>query len=190
MKTAETLMEYASIVAAPDGARYRARACARSMEDGRWEAWLEFHPEAPGEVLRTPRESVQPNRVDTLYWCRGLTPIYLEGALARALGGPAQIRHRAVRPPAFDGPAPTYVATPGEAEPILDPFHAYLEAGAAGLRRRLSAFEAWHLRNIARACRMATPKQLDGLSHPALTELIIDTAQRRTSKPARAERGA
>jgi hypothetical protein len=55
------------------------------MRDGVWEAWLEFNPLGGGSPLVTSRETTQPNRTDTEYWATGLTIIYLEGALQRAL---------------------------------------------------------------------------------------------------------
>ena len=35
--------------------------------------------------VQSPRETTQPNLTDLNYWATGLTPVYLEGALARAL---------------------------------------------------------------------------------------------------------
>jgi hypothetical protein len=67
-----------------DGRRYTARACGRERSDARWEGWLEFVPDDGTEVLRTPRETTQPNLADLRYWASGLTPVYLEGALERA----------------------------------------------------------------------------------------------------------
>jgi len=69
-----------------DGAAaFRAQACGARMSDGRWTAWIEFIPFDGGEPLRSPRETIQPNRTDVEYWATGLTPVYLEGALRRAL---------------------------------------------------------------------------------------------------------
>jgi hypothetical protein len=50
-----------------------------------WEGWIEFHPaNGSGSVLRTGRETTQPNLAALEYWADGLEPIYFEGALARA----------------------------------------------------------------------------------------------------------
>jgi hypothetical protein len=68
-----------------DRTQYRAQACGASMNDGLWEGWIEFIPLDGGALLRTGRETTQPNRTDTLYWATGLSPTYLEGALERAL---------------------------------------------------------------------------------------------------------
>jgi hypothetical protein len=181
MANAETLLADSHPVAAPEGTLCRARACARPLQDGRWEAWLEFQPVGTGEVLRTPRETVQPKRADVVYWSRGLTPVYLEGALGRALGGPVHVRQPDLPPPAFDGPAPSVVGAAAAPEPSLDPFRVFRDEGDAELRRRLAACDARHLRSIARACVMATPSQLDYLSHAGLIELIVETARRTAS---------
>ena len=41
-------------------------------------------PRAKAPVLRTERETTQPNRGAVAYWADGLEPIYLEGAFNRA----------------------------------------------------------------------------------------------------------
>ncbi|HUQ98252.1 MAG TPA: hypothetical protein VM166_02290, partial [Gemmatimonadaceae bacterium] len=38
-----------------------------------------------GEPISSGRESTQPNRTDLEYWAQGLTKVYLQGALARAV---------------------------------------------------------------------------------------------------------
>ena len=37
------------------------------------------------DAVRSGRETTQPNLTDLEYWAQGLTPVYLEGALRRAL---------------------------------------------------------------------------------------------------------
>lgn len=81
----EVLMEFDDLISGPRGRRYHARACGRSAEDGLWEGWIEFERIGGRETLRSPKETVQPNRLDADYWASGLTHAYLEGALARAL---------------------------------------------------------------------------------------------------------
>ena len=73
-----------------------------------WEGWIEFNPQNAGDVLRTARESKQPNRTDLVYWAGGLTVTYLEGALDRALNPELpDLRPKTVRAePTYDGPAP------------------------------------------------------------------------------------
>ena len=53
--------------------------------DGTWEGWLEFVPLNSGlSLLRTDRETTQPDLSALEYWSRGLEPMYLAGAFERA----------------------------------------------------------------------------------------------------------
>src|SRR5213594_3789836 len=99
----ETLLVYQLPVAAPDGTLYEARTCGSEMEGGGWQGWLEFLPLAGGPPVRSPRETTQPNRVDTEYWATGLTPVYLEGALTRALTPPPLVLSAPPQPSVFRG---------------------------------------------------------------------------------------
>jgi hypothetical protein len=63
----------------------------RVSEDGLWKGWIEFTSETSGRCYRSARETTQPNRTDLLYWAKGLTEVYLEGALKRALGPAAPV---------------------------------------------------------------------------------------------------
>src|SRR5439155_20575350 len=84
----EVLIEFEELVVAPDGTNYGARVCGSPAGDGvrHWHGWIEFLPVDGGVPVRTGRETTQPNRACTEYWATGLTPVYLEGALRRALG--------------------------------------------------------------------------------------------------------
>jgi hypothetical protein len=69
-----------------EGRLFRARASGLERADGTWTGWLEFQAyDLPSQVLATGEETSQPNRVAIEYWAGGLEPIYLEGALGRAL---------------------------------------------------------------------------------------------------------
>jgi transitional endoplasmic reticulum ATPase len=83
----EVLVEFEELVFGREGSAYHARACGGKAGDGtrRWHGWIEFAPVPRGPVIRTPRETTQPDRANTARWASGLTPVYLEGALARAL---------------------------------------------------------------------------------------------------------
>ena len=84
-----TLLQFDEPMTGGDGRRYSARVCAGEDDRGHWRAWIEFEDtEDSARVLRTDFETTQPNRRDTEYWATGLSRVYLEGALARALGGP------------------------------------------------------------------------------------------------------
>lgn len=66
-------------------ATYEARAMGESRADGTWAGWLEFHPiTGRGPVLRTERETTQPDRTALDYWAGGLEAVYLQGAFTRA----------------------------------------------------------------------------------------------------------
>jgi hypothetical protein len=73
-------------VCAPDGTEYCAQTYGESRPDGTWSGWIEFVPaDGRGSVLSTDQETSQPDRKAVEYWAGGLEPVYLEGALARAL---------------------------------------------------------------------------------------------------------
>ncbi len=120
---AQTLIKFDIPVSHRDGRSYIAMACGRERDNGQWEAWLEFEDVESGEVLRSQRETTQPNQKDAVYWATGLTPVYLEGALDRILH-PPQIREpEAVPPPRFDGPAPharvAYFESRADSRPVF-----------------------------------------------------------------------
>jgi len=149
---AEVLVEFDAVFRSPDGQRYAPKACARVAEDGLWEGWLEFSDLDTGEVIRSGRETTQPSRADTMYWATGLTRVYLEGALARALVPVrrAESAHVDIEP-AFDRPAPPFapIEVVGP-RAVLDPFEVYAQ-GERVLRQELSALDLDHLHAIVRA---------------------------------------
>jgi hypothetical protein len=78
--------EHSARVRAPDGTEYCARTCGEPRADGTWSGWLEFVPATGrGATLSTEQETSQPDRKAVAYWAGGLEPVYLEGALKRAL---------------------------------------------------------------------------------------------------------
>src|SRR5687768_13580739 len=106
------LLTYQTTLATPGGRTYRPRACGRDRPDGKWDGWLEFVPDDGTPAVRTNRETSQPNLVDLEYWATGVTPVYLQGALERALV------------PAFRRTKPVAAAGPPVSAPVLDPFAA------------------------------------------------------------------
>lgn len=52
--------------------------------DGLWAGFFVFIPEQGERLLRTGVETEQSTPEDLLYWAGGVTPAYLDGALARA----------------------------------------------------------------------------------------------------------
>lgn len=176
---AEVLVEFTDVVPGEGGTRYVARACGRPTADGTWEGWIEFLPVDDGPALRTGRETTQPNRTDTLYWATGLTAVYLEGALHRALHPLVLTPPREIAPPAFDGPAPEGV------EGILNPFSVYRK-GETLLRSQLNALSPWHLVNIIRAYGLSRedPSALNAMPSAALADVIVAAVRAQEQTPA------
>lgn len=181
---AEVLVEFTDPVTADGGAQYIARACGRPTPDGVWEGWMEFLPVNRGQPVRSGRETTQPNRTDTMYWATGLTAVYLEGALHRALKPLVRTPPREISAPLFEGPAPDIMPAP-QAESILNPFSVYRK-GEALLRRQLNAMSAWHLVNIVRAYELSDiePAVLNGMTEAALVDLIVATVRVEKEAPA------
>jgi hypothetical protein len=178
---AEVLVQYSEPIQA-GSVTYIARACGAPAADNLWHGWIEFTPDDGSPVLRSSRETTQPNRQDAIYWATGLTPVYLEGALQRTLRrrtGPSVVESA----PAFDGPAPDRIDRPAPAESVLDPFSVY-QKGEDLLRRQLGALSSWHLENIVRAHGLSTmdASELNALGGPALVELIVSAVRRLSSQ--------
>lgn len=178
---AQVLVEFTEPVWNANGNSYTARACGDEMPDGMWQAWIEFIPIGAGEPVRSGRETTQPNRADTEYWATGLTPIFLEGSLARALNPLRRPMARQPEPPIFDTPAGPMRSGPPANESILDPFSVYRK-GESLLRRQLSAMSAWHLVNIVTAYNLsdADPALLQAQGAADLVELIIGAVRGET----------
>jgi hypothetical protein len=187
---AEVFTEFEAIVRDENGREYIARACGRECDDGHWEGWLEFVPFDGGVVIRSMRETTQPNRIDTEYWATGLTGIYLEGALKRALE-PVQVVERVIdAEPVYDGPATPerrIVSVSGarivRARPVLNPFEV-AEQGEDILSGQLNALDAPRLRDIIRGFSLAgdDTAALMRLSPAELTDMIIAGVRRRVGR--------
>ena len=89
-----SLLVYATPLSTTDGQGYMAQAMGTQRADRLWEGWIEFVTKS-GATLRSPRETTQPNLTDLEYWATGLTPVYLEGALERALAHSSHSKLRA-----------------------------------------------------------------------------------------------
>ena len=87
----EMVYEKAIPLADEDGRRFDLiRVYAAELPGGTWQGWIEFRS-AEGESVVTERETTQSNREGVTYWATGLEPVFLEGALKRAMEG---ARHR------------------------------------------------------------------------------------------------
>jgi hypothetical protein len=65
---------------------WRPRAYGDLRVDGRWDGWLVFFPRGGGLAVAPPDPETTQSTLDALaLWAAGLTPVYLEGALTRAL---------------------------------------------------------------------------------------------------------
>lgn len=174
---AEVLHDF-GLITTTEGNTYHVRACGSLLDDSRWQGWLEFEPLGGGETLRSGRETTQPNRADTIYWATGLTTVFIEGSLNRALN--PLVRTVAAPPPrpAFDGPAPPAEVRVGPTTSVLNPFSVYRK-GEGLLRDQLHALSSWHLVNIIldhELSHMAVD-DLNALPAPDLIELIVTSVR-------------
>jgi hypothetical protein len=181
---AEVLVDYENTITGADGSRWAARACGRRGTINMWEGWIEFVPlDLDQKPIRSTRETTQPSREDLLYWATGLTPVYLRGALTRALEAPlTRPTPRRVRPH-FEGPAPSIVEPPPlpRAHAILDPFDVYAQ-GEDILIAQLDALDTSHLRDIARAYELMTDEQAAKASRLDLAGAIVNAARSNASR--------
>ena len=177
------------VVAAQDGRQFVPRVCGGPL-DNVWQGWVEFVAVDGGDVLRTPRETTQPNRTDLAYWATGLSPTYLDGALARALSPRPVAREGVTAVPAYEEPAPSVVTPPRAAVPppsresVLDPFSVY-HKGERVLLQQLQALASWHLINIIRAYALSDADEvtLEAMPHPELASLIVAAVRARSEAP-------
>ncbi len=180
---AETLLQFPVPVVGRDGTEYKARACGAEQPGGLWEGWLEFVPLHRGQAVRTSRETTQPNRIDAKYWASGLSAVYLEGALERALHPTRVVAAPPAEPPIFSGSAPLgppLTSVGRHTESVLDPFSAY-EKGETLLRKQLAALSSWHLVNIIIDYELSgdDPARLNQLSAAALIDCIVTAVRKR-----------
>jgi hypothetical protein len=78
------IQEYQHPIQDTDGTLFIPVAMGTQRSDGTWTGWIEFREMGGRRVLRTNRETTQPNQGTLVYWASGLQPSYLEGAFQRA----------------------------------------------------------------------------------------------------------
>lgn len=180
---AEVFLEFAAPVVAKNGGTYVACACGAEMDRGMWQGWIEFVPMDGGPTIRSGRETTQPNRQDTAYWATGLTPVFLEGALDRALNPLVRAAPRPEPETAFDAPAREGVQQHPVHETVLNPFSVY-QKGEDLLRRQLSALSGWHLVSIITAYELSHQREADLAVTPesVLAELIVSAVRERVTE--------
>jgi hypothetical protein len=93
-ETAGLVHVYATPVRSPDGRSWVAQAWADALPRGGWEGWFAFLPDDGGEPVWTDAETAQGRLTWVQYWASGIEPLYLEGALARALERPWTLRRK------------------------------------------------------------------------------------------------
>jgi hypothetical protein len=191
---AEVLVELMKTVFDDEtGDAFGSLACGEPTPEGTWHGWIEFVA-ADGKRLRSPRETTQPNRENTVYWATGLSPVYLEGAFARAKAYErdriadqaieAATRATASARRQSTGPAQLStaedVALPTRVEAVLDPFSVHQKGGDALLRRQLAALSSWHLVNIIVAYGLSNRHEavLSAVPGSALIDIIIEGVDR------------
>jgi hypothetical protein len=70
------------------GQWYRPRAYGHPKGDGTWDGWVAFFTLDHTSAIAPPTPETAQSTLEALeVWAAGLTPVYLEGALARALSG-------------------------------------------------------------------------------------------------------
>ena len=180
---AEVLVQFDTAIRGSDGTRWIPRACGRVGSNGLWEGWIEFTtPGVEVEPVRTPRETEQSNRNSLMYWAQGLTQVYLEAALVRALAPP--LRKPSAGPPLtphFEAPAPRFA---GDREtsvprPVLNPFEVY-QQGENVLFRQLSALSRARLLDIVVGYGMPSA----AAAHDSSRETLVSTIMSAVRRPA------
>ena len=190
---AEVLVKFDEPIAAPGGKTYLAQAVGKEVDGGLWDGWLEFQGTQDGLALASGRETTQPNRKNIEYWAQGLTKVYLEGALDRAISLAEPPRDRASMEPEpsrsaepahrTPPPPPSRVPTP---RGILDPFQVYAQ-GEDILRRELRALSRVHIENIvsANGIGITNAGGNSAASKEELIEAIIGAARRASARTTR-----
>jgi hypothetical protein len=169
-----------------EGIAYTARAVGRLAGDGMWEGWLEFIPIKEGQPVFSAVETTQPEHEHLVYWATGLTPVFLEGALERALHKPT-VRVRVVDEPISSAPAPRAVVQRVAAGPeaVLDPF----EIGGRSLdilRQELTALNRPRLLNIIAAFDLnPAGEDLSWMSDAQLVTFIVTATEAQLSRGVR-----
>jgi len=191
---AEILVKFDEPIAAPGGKTYLAQAVGKEVDGGLWDAWLEFQSVDDGsDALASGRETTQPNRKNIEYWAQGLTKVYLEGALNRAISLAEPPRERAPmepEPARFSEPASrspnTSSPRPLTRRAVLDPFQVYAQ-GEEILLGELRALSRDHLENIAAANGIGIRGTggIKAASKEDLIEAIVGEARRTSTRPIR-----
>ncbi len=190
----EILVKYDEPIATPNGTKYFAQTVGSEMQGGQWEGWVEFFPmNEVGSAVESARETTQPNRANLELWAQGLTAVYLQGALDRAISvaaGPHESVATVGESGTFTKPArrrftTSAPATGAEHHPILDPFEVYAQ-GEQVLRGELNALSRDHLETIASAFSVIDSPRSSGIKSVPTADLIEAIVVKARDNPFRA----
>ncbi len=79
------LQEFERHLTGSDGDEYAVLLYGRSRPGDTWQGWLVFVRQRDNRRFATPVETTQPNVEAIVYWSSGLTDVYFDGALQRAM---------------------------------------------------------------------------------------------------------
>ena len=173
----EILVKFDEPISTPDGRKLFAQAAGKETDGQLWEGWLEFLPvDDASEAVCSERETTQPNRKNVEYWAQGLTKVYLEGALNRALkpSGVARQDNEQTEASRFSAPRQVSRAPLSNAtgrRPILDPYAVYAQ-GEQILRSELGALSRDQVETIATAYGFTPPSAGNGTGTARGSDLV------------------
>ena len=81
----QLVRQYGTVVDTAGVGVYHARAYGELQVDGWWSGWLVFFRFGTGTAVATDRETTQSTFANLVRWSSTIGPVYLEGALERAL---------------------------------------------------------------------------------------------------------
>jgi len=173
---AVTLVHFDEPQVSTDGRMFTAQVRAQQLQDGLWEAWLDFQPCDGGESVSAAPETEQLSHSDLRYWAAGITRQHLGDALERALQS-----HRKQLAQAVYGRWLNQVVHPNEAPPeryadaVLDPIALYERTGEYALRKVLRELDAPELADIIESMGLdaADMEDLAPTFEDALAERIV-----------------
>lgn len=176
----EVILQFDEPFKTERGELYRTRVVGEETPLGQWEGWLEFTAlDSSHSPIATERETTQPNRRDLEYWATGLSRVYIEGALGRAVDAlfSAAPKTQADSDSATPAAKRPQTRTPRPSpSPVLNPFAVY-EQGEQVLRQELGALSRDHLRNIIRAYDLGSDGAVDDLSTTDMAEHIVSSVR-------------
>lgn len=176
----EIIVKFDEPISTSDGRKFFAQAAGKETENGLWEGWLEFLPlDESSNAVCSERETTQPNRKNLDYWAQGLTVVYLQGALARAITPhPVPRQNTQQESPASRFSAPRHVSRipVGDSftrRPILDPYAVYAQ-GEQILRSELSALSRDQVETIATAYGFTPTQEQRETGKPDLVDTVVN----------------